>query len=96
MTGKQAKELFEDAQIMLNKILKNKSLKAKAIFGLFPANSVGDDIEIYENENRDKVKATFLTLRQQLQKREGEPNLSIADFIAPKELNIEIIWDVSA
>jgi 5-methyltetrahydrofolate--homocysteine methyltransferase len=88
MTGKQAKELFEDAQIMLNKILKNKSLTAKAIFGLFPANSVGDDIEIYENENRDKVKATFLTLRQQLQKREGEPNLSIADFIAPKELNI--------
>ena len=89
MTGKQAKELFEDAQIMLKKILKNKSLKAKAIFGLFPANSVGDDIEIYESEKRDKVKATFLTLRQQLQKREGEPNISIADFVAPRDLNID-------
>ena len=89
MTGKQAKELFEDAQVMLKKILKNKSLKAKAIFGLFPANSVGDDIEIYESEKRDKVKATFLTLRQQLQKREGEPNISIADFVAPRDLNID-------
>ena len=89
MTGKQAKELFEDAQIMLKKILKNNSLKAKAIFGLFPANSVGDDIEIYESEKRDKVKATFLTLRQQLQKREGEPNISIADFVAPRDLNID-------
>jgi 5-methyltetrahydrofolate--homocysteine methyltransferase len=89
MTGKQAKELFEDAQVMLKKILKNKSLKAKAIYGLFPANSVGDDIEIYENENREKVKAIFLTLRQQLQKREGEPNFSISDFIAPKESKID-------
>ena len=89
MTGKQAKELFEDAQVMLKKILKNKSLKAKAIFGLFPANSVGDDIEIYESEKRDKVKATFLTLRQQLQKREEEPNISIADFVAPRDLNID-------
>ncbi|MAU63781.1 MAG: methionine synthase [Flavobacteriaceae bacterium] len=89
MTGKQAKELFEDAQIMLKKILKNKSLKAKAIFGLFPANTVGDDIEVYESDKREKVKAIFLTLRQQLKKREGEPNFSIADFIAPKDLNIK-------
>ena len=89
LTGKQAKELFEDAQVMLNEILKNKSLKAKAIFGLFPANRVGDDIEVYENEKRDKVKGTFLTLRQQLQKREGEPNFSIADFIAPRESKID-------
>ena len=74
---------------MLNEILKNKSLKAKAIFGLFPANRVGDDIEVYENEKRDKVKGTFLTLRQQLQKREGEPNFSIADFIAPRESKID-------
>ena len=44
LTGKQAKELFEDAQVMLKKILKNKSLKAKAIYGLFPANRIGDDI----------------------------------------------------
>jgi len=89
MTGKQAKELFDDAQIMLKKILKNKSLKAKAIYGLFPANTIGDDIELYRDEKRDKVIARFITLRQQLQKREGEPNLSIADFIAPKDSNIK-------
>ncbi len=89
MTGKQAKELFDDAQIMLKKILKNKSLKAKAIYGLFPANTIGDDIELYRDEKRDKVIARFITLRQQLQKREGEPNLSISDFIAPKDSNIK-------
>ena len=89
LTGKQAKELFEDAQVMLKKILKNKSLKAKAIYGLFPANRRGDDIEVYESEKREKVKATFLTLRQQLQKREGEPNFSIADFIASKDSKID-------
>ncbi|MDA9676480.1 methionine synthase [Flavobacteriaceae bacterium] len=89
LTGKQAKELFEDAQVMLKKILKNKSLKAKAIYGLFPANRIGDDIEVYESEKREKVKATFLTLRQQLQKREGEPNFSIADFIASKDSKID-------
>ncbi|MBC8306088.1 MAG: methionine synthase, partial [Pelagibacterales bacterium] len=89
MTGKQAKELFDDAQIMLKKILKNKSLKAKAIYGLFSANSIGDDIELYKDEKRHKVIARFITLRQQLQKREGEPNLSISDFIAPKDSNIK-------
>jgi 5-methyltetrahydrofolate--homocysteine methyltransferase len=50
LTGKQAKELFDDGQKMLNKILKEKSLTAKAIFGLFPANSVGDDIEVYSSD----------------------------------------------
>ena len=89
LTGKQARELYEDAQVMLKKILKNKSLKAKAIYGLFPANRRGDDIEVYESEKREKVKATFLTLRQQLQKREGEPNYSIADFIASKDSKID-------
>jgi 5-methyltetrahydrofolate--homocysteine methyltransferase len=89
LTGKQARELYADAQVMLKKILKNKSLKAKAIYGLFPANRKGDDIEVYESEKREKVKATFLTLRQQLQKREGEPNFSIADFIASKDSKID-------
>ena len=89
MTGKQAKELFDDAQIMLKKILKKKSLKAKAIYGLFPANTIGDDIELYRDEKRDKVIARFITLRQQLQKREGEPNISISDFIASKDSNIK-------
>ena len=88
LTGKQARELFEDGQVMLNKILKEKSLKAKAIFGLFPANSVGDDIEVYDQE-KTKTLAKFLTLRQQLKKKEGEPNIALSDFIAPKDSEIE-------
>ena len=88
LTGKQAKELFDDGQLMLNKILKEKSLKAKAIFGLFPANSVGDDIEVYDLK-KTKTIAKFLALRQQIKKKEGEPNLAISDFIAPKDSEIE-------
>ena len=88
LTGKQAKELFEDGQVMLKKILKEKSLKAKAIFGLFPANSIGDDIEVYDAK-KTKILAKFLTLRQQLKKKEGEPNIALSDFIAPKDSEIE-------
>ena len=88
LTGKQARELFEDGQVMLKKILKEKSLKAKAIFGLFPANSVGDDIEVYDAK-KTKTLAKFLTLRQQLKKKEGEPNIALSDFIAPKDSEIE-------
>ena len=88
LTGKQAKELFDDEQKMLNKILKEKSLKAKAIFGLFPANSVGDDIEVYSSD-KSKILTKFLTLRQQLKKKEGEPNIALSDFIAPKESKIQ-------
>ena len=88
LTGKQAKELFEDGQVMLKKILKEKSLKAKAIFGLFPANSTGDDIEVYDAK-KTKTLAKFLTLRQQLKKKEGEPNIALSDFIAPKDSEIK-------
>ena len=88
LTGKQAKELFDDGQKMLNKILKEKSLAAKAIFGLFPANSVGDDIEVYSSD-KSKILTKFLTLRQQIKKKEGEPNIALSDFIAPKESKIE-------
>ena len=73
---------------MLKKILKDKSLTAKAIFGLFPANSVGDDIEVY-NSDKTEVIARFLTLRQQIKKKEGEPNIAISDFIAPKDSKID-------
>ena len=88
LNGKQAKELFEDGQVMLKKILKEKSLKAKAIFGLFPANSIGDDIEVYDAK-KTKILAKFLTLRQQLKKKEGEPNIALSDFIAPKDSEID-------
>ena len=92
--GKQATELFEDAQKMLQKIVAEKQLKAKAIFGLFPANSVkDDDIEVEllsvsssAVENKESEGRTFFcTLRQQLQRKEGVPDYALADFIAPKE-----------
>ncbi len=83
VVGEQAQELFKDAKVLLNKVLNEKLLKAKAIFGLFPANTVNDDIEVY-NENGELME-TFLTLRQQLKKREGVPNHALSDFIAPKD-----------
>ncbi len=86
IVGEQAVELFADAQVILSEILEKKLLTAKAVFGLFPANCVNDDdIEVFVDETRDTVVGTFLTLRQQIKKREGKANLALADFIAPKE-----------
>ncbi len=86
IVGEQAIELFADAQVILSEIVEKKRLTAKAVFGLFPANSVADDdIEVYRDEKRNTVAGTFLTLRQQIKKREGKTNLALADFIAPKE-----------
>ncbi|WP_299777166.1 methionine synthase [uncultured Formosa sp.] len=88
VVGEQAKELFADAKELLKRVFDEKLLGAKAIFGLFPANTVNDDdIEIYDENGKTKV--TFLTLRQQLDKREGVPNFALADFIAPKDTGIE-------
>lgn len=95
VVGKQATELFADAQKLLKQILHEKLLKAKAIFGLFPANTVdSDDIEIKHISNEtDEIKnaKTFkcLTLRQQLQKRDELPNFALSDFIAPKDSGIQ-------
>ena len=82
--GKEAENLFLDAQNLLTKVIDEKLLKAKAVFGIFKANSIGDDIEVYEN-NTQKTIAKFVTLRQQLKKKEGIPNLALADFVAPKQ-----------
>lgn len=84
VVGDQAQTLFEDAQEMLNKIIKEQWLTAKARFGLFNANAVGDDIEVYESEVDNAANVQWLTLRQQLKKRSGHPNMALADFIAPK------------
>ncbi|MGJ8591981.1 MAG: methionine synthase [Aquaticitalea sp.] len=79
VVGEQAKELFADAKILLKRIFDEKLLKAKGVFGLFPANTINnDDIEVDEN-------LKFLTLRQQSKKREGVPNIALSDFIAPKD-----------
>lgn len=88
IVGNEASKLFEDAQNMLTKIVSEKWLQAKAVVGLFPANSVGDDIEIYSDETRNHVIHTQFTLRQQTKKAEGQPNLALSDFIAPKSSNM--------
>ncbi|MDG1190553.1 MAG: methionine synthase [Flavobacteriaceae bacterium] len=84
VVGEQAQSLFQDAQEMLNQIVEDNWLTAKARFGLFPAHAVGDDIEIYTTDDRSQVSVRWLTLRQQLKKRRGLPNLALADFVAPK------------
>ena len=85
IVGEQATELFADAQVLLSEILDKKLLTAKAVFGLFPANTVEeDDIAIYADQDRKKTLGKFLSLRQQLKKRPGKPNLALSDFIAPK------------
>ncbi|MEI7013964.1 methionine synthase [Leptospira licerasiae] len=87
--GKQAKELFKDAQKLLEDIVSNKRYTTRGVIGVFPANSVGDDIEVYEDETRTKIKTVFHTLRQQISKEEkDEPNYCLADYIAPKESGI--------
>ena len=87
--GKVAKKLFDDAQHLLKVILNKKLLVANGVIGLFPAHSVGDDIEVYADEGRTKVLAVFHTLRQQILKPAGDWNLALADFIAPKESGIK-------
>lgn len=83
VVGTQAKELFKDAQVILKRILDEKLLTAKAIFGIFKANSTeNDDILIFDENNEHKVK--FLTLRQQAQRSKGKDYLALSDFIAPQ------------
>lgn len=88
IVGKQATELFKDAQVLLKRIFDANLLKAKAIFGLFEANSVNDD-DIEIKDASGNVLDTFLTLRQQSKKSEGKPNIALSDFIAPKASNVE-------
>ncbi len=82
--GEQARSVFHDAQAMLEKIVAEQWLTVNAVFGLFPANSVGDDIEIYADERREKVLMTWHGLRQQHERPPGQPNLCLSDFIAPR------------
>ncbi|MCP5243949.1 MAG: methionine synthase [Burkholderiales bacterium] len=89
VVGETASNLFRDAQTMLKKIVEQKWLSANAVFGLFPANSVGDDIEIYTDENREKIAMTWHCLRQQTEKPAGKPNRCLSDFIAPKETGLK-------
>ena len=80
--------MFEDANNLLEKIIRGNWLQPKGIIGLFPANSIGDDIEIYHPEQPTEVIHIQRTLRQQTKKAQGQPNIALADFIAPKESGI--------
>ncbi|RFZ86433.1 methionine synthase [Shinella sp. WSJ-2] len=81
--GAAARQLFADAQAMLEKIISEKWFTPKAVVGFWPAGSVGDDIRLFADEARDTDLATFFTLRQQLSKRDGRPNVALSDFVAP-------------
>ena len=82
--GSKARELFADAQELLDRIVSEKLLTAKGVYGLFAASSIGDDIELYKDASQQTVLATIHTLRQQSEKPQGQPNLALADYVAPR------------
>jgi 5-methyltetrahydrofolate--homocysteine methyltransferase len=86
--GKEARKLFDDANRLLDEIISKKLIRANAVFGILPANSTGDDIEVYSDEKRSSTLGVFCNLRNQVLKSEGEPNLCLSDFIAPRESGI--------
>jgi len=87
-TGEAARRLWDDAQRMLDQVVEERWLRASAVVGLFPANAVGDDIEVYADDEREQVITTLCNLRQQGEHREGVPHRSIGDFVAPKETGL--------
>jgi 5-methyltetrahydrofolate--homocysteine methyltransferase len=86
--GAQARQLFNEANALLDLIVEKKLLTARGVYGLFPANAVGDDVELYTDEKRERPLERFHFLRQQSNKEGGEPCRSLADFIAPKETGL--------
>lgn len=87
-TGEAARKLYDDAQEMLDTLIREKWLTANGVIGFFPANAVGDDVEVYTDESRTEVLTTLHNLRQQGEHREGIPNRSLGDFIAPKDTGL--------
>ncbi|WP_315837299.1 methionine synthase [Bradyrhizobium prioriisuperbiae] len=86
--GEVARSLYEDAQRMLKQIVDEKWFKASATIGFWPANAEGDDIIVYSDDTRTTPIATYYTLRQQLEKREGRSNTALSDFVAPKSSGV--------
>ena len=84
VVGEEATKVFADAQKMLQRIINEQWLTARAVYGLWPANSVGDDIEIYTDESRTTVQQVVHHLRQQNKKAAGQANFCLSDFVAPK------------
>ncbi len=88
VVGPRARELFEDGRKLLERIVSERLLVARAVIGFFPANSVAEDIEIYADESRSKILATFHTLRQQVVKADEGFDYALADFVAPRESGV--------
>ena len=88
VVGEAASNLYADARLMVKKLIAERWLRARAVVGLFPANSVGDDVEVYADEQRTKVLTTLNFLRQQKGKPNGQPHECLADYIAPKSSGV--------
>ncbi len=86
--GAAATSLFRDARVLLDRLVRERLLRARGVFGVFRANAVGDDIELYADEERTEQLAVIHTLRQQMFKPPGRPNLALADFVAPRETGV--------
>jgi 5-methyltetrahydrofolate--homocysteine methyltransferase len=86
--GDQAKKIFAEANDLLDEIIAKKLLTARGVYGLFPANAVGDDVELYADESRATALGRFHFLRQQSAKEKAEAHRSLSDFIAPKETGL--------
>lgn len=82
--GEAARQLWEDAQAMLKRVVEERWFNPKAVIGFWPANAVGDDIRLYTGESRQEALTTLHGLRQQLSKRDGKPNMCLSDFVAPE------------
>ena len=83
--GEQARQIFKDANLMLDRMIEESLITARGVYGFFPASAVGDDIELYTDETRTEVLTRFHFLRQQANREGSEPCRSLVDFVAPKE-----------
>jgi 5-methyltetrahydrofolate--homocysteine methyltransferase len=88
--GEEARKLFADARVLLDRIVGEQLLQPRAVYGLFPANSVGDDVEVYADATRQQLRTKFHFLRQQVVKEDGTPSWCLADFVAPKHSTLNI------
>ncbi len=88
VVGEAARNVHRDGLAMLDRLVKGRWLTASGVYGLWPANAVGDDVEIYADASREHVLATWRNLRQQNEKPAGNPNLCLADFVAPRESGV--------
>jgi 5-methyltetrahydrofolate--homocysteine methyltransferase len=86
--GEQARQVFKDANVLLDKIIEKNLITARGVYGFFPASAVGDDVELYKADTRTEVLERFHFLRQQANKEGSEPCRSLSDFIAPKETGL--------